>query len=149
MPGAIFNPIFCWWGCVPSLLFHLRPLPLFIFCSLCHLNSCSWLNNTFHMSIGRKLTYFSVYNLESLTACSSPLHQKIVHRHRFGQPEGLFGTWNQKQGAFIKRYPFWNWKQLYPFAVAWMAVCPVLTSVVLVPGVASYDIGGGSVSSSQ
>ena len=48
----------------------------------------------------RKLTHFLLYNLESLTTCSSSLHQKIEHRHRFGPPEGLFETWNQKQGAF-------------------------------------------------
>ena len=42
-------------GCVPSLLFHLRPLPLFIFYSLCHLNSLSWLKNSFHMSSGSEV----------------------------------------------------------------------------------------------
>ena len=203
-------------GCVPSLLFHLRPLPLFIFCSLCHLNSLSWFKNSFHMSSGsevkasahnvgdlgsipglgrssgegsgnplqysclenpmdggvwwatvhgvtksqtrlskrfnfylflRKLTYFLLYNLESLTTCSSPLHQKIVHRHRFGPPEGLFGTWNHKQGAFH------NEVSILEQEAAICICCGMNGSVLsvdissLVTGVEGYDIRGGSVSS--
>ena len=67
-------------GCVPSLLFHLRPLPLFIFYSLCHLNSLSWLKNSFHMSSGSevKASAHNVGDLGSIPGLEDPLEKEVA-----------------------------------------------------------------------
>ena len=110
--------------------------------------SRTWLSVRFNFYLFlRKLTYFLLYNLESLTTCSSPLYQKIVQDIGSVSQKaclnveseiGCLPWWGIRCGTGSSYFHLlrreWQCTQCWP-------------SAVLMTSVASYDISGESVSS--